>query len=357
MGLVILVLLGLLAAGGLFATAWVQRSKRANYKQRVREARAAFDADPRAGRRGFDEKYDVDGNAPHPGPVGFFLGGVAIVVGVLILLASQMFVVVGGTEVAVPVRVGRPGAPLDRGPHIVAPWTNVEKFSTTFQVRDLEFPVEGSDGGTMAATVKVRYRITLTRDEQSTEEACSVKDLFQFVRSEDRLEALIVDGDVREQVRKAFRAKTAFEGYTDQQTNITAAAAAAIGTKWEDKCVDLDTLTVTSLIPSPTVQAAIDSALAARQNVDKAVQERLARQEAANAAAYEKTAAAKAELDASNDLAAANRALDESLTPEVLQRLLILAIRDTANKIIFLPHDTDLTLTQDGQGATPSAGS
>ena len=42
------------------------------------------------------------------------------------------------------------------------------------------------------------------------------------------------------------------------------------------------------------------------------------------------------------------------VTDAVLQRLLILAIRETENKVVFLPTDTQLTLTQDATGSTPT---
>jgi len=265
--------------------------------------------------------------------------------------------IVKGTEVAVKVTMGKVSEePMDRGLHWVAPWTNVEPFTTTFQVRDIDIPVSGSDGGTMDAKVKVRYRIVLTGDSATADDpACSVVELFKTIRSENRLEELVIDGDTRDVIRTAFRTQPAFLGYTTEQNDIVTTATDRLKTRWNRQCVELDNLTVIGLVPSPTVQASIDQALAARQAVDKAEQDKLASAKAADAEAYKKTAAAEAELAAATDLAKANDLLDASLTDNVLRRLYILMLRDTQNQVIYVPSDGDLGLVRDTASAPTPA--
>lgn len=274
-----------------------------------------------------------------------------IVSGILtvVFLVLSCARIVKGTEVAVKVTMGKVSEqPMDRGLHWVAPWTNVERFATTFQVRDIAIPVSGSDGGTMDANVKVRYRIVLKGDNATADDdACSVVELFKTIRSEDRLEELVVDGDTRDVIRTGFRTQPAFLGYTTEQNAIVTEATTRLRARWDRQCVELDNLTVIGLVPSPTVQASIDQALAARQAVDKAEQDKLASAKAADAEAYKKTAAAEAELAAATDLAKANDLLDASLTDNVLRRLYILMLRDTQNQVIYVPSDGDLGLVRD----------
>lgn len=256
--------------------------------------------------------------------------------GIAMLIVSCLRIV-KSTEVGVPVTLGRAGTPLDSGLHFVAPWTNVNKFGTTVQTRDLQVAVNGSDGGTMEASVTVRYRVLVGG------EGCSVTELFKRVRSESKLESLVIDRETDDVTRLAFNRRPAFIGYTADRETTTAEIIEELDTRFTGQCVDLDRFLVTNLVPSPKVQESIDAAIAAEQNVNRAKQEAAAKREEAAGTADAAVIAAEGELSAASKQAEANELLTESLTPEVLQSQMIEAIATGTNKVVILPSDGGAT--------------
>lgn len=236
---------------------------------------------------------------------------------------------VKSTEVGVPVSLGKAGAPLDSGLHFVTPWTDVVKFSTTVQTRDLDIAVNGSDGGTMTIKATVRYRIEVGGED------CSVTDLFRRVRSESKLESLVVDRESDDVTRSSFNKRPAFVGYTAEREQAVGEIVPELGGRFETQCVTLDRFLITGMDPSPKVQESIDAAIAAEQKVNQAKQDAQARREAAQGEADALVTSAQGKKEAAELEADANETLTASLTDQVLAARMIEAIGENDNVVLI----------------------
>lgn len=64
-------------------------------------------------------------------PVRLVAGGIAAFM--FVILAFMSVTQVGATQVGVPITLGKPGAPLGPGPHVVLPWTSVKTLDVKTQ--------------------------------------------------------------------------------------------------------------------------------------------------------------------------------------------------------------------------------
>lgn len=264
---------------------------------------------------------------------------------------------VRATDVAVPVKYGKPGAPLDNGLHLVAPWSKLVKFNTKVQDVEMKIATTGSDGNVLNVITLTRYRITVGIEREGVN--CSVTDLFDSgIRSEAELEKTVVFGGVNQITRDAFRTETAFLGYTVKQNDLRQRLIVPeVEERFTKNCVEFREFLIIGAEADPSVQQAATKAQEAALAVDTA------RKEAETLAVNTASQNAKREADAVTDRAVANekadgqvevarkqaeanRTLAESLTEEVLQAQFIDAIEKSDNRIIITDGKTPLQLTQ-----------
>jgi regulator of protease activity HflC (stomatin/prohibitin superfamily) len=270
-------------------------------------------------------------------------GAIVLVIG-LGLMFAVTFRVIKATEVAVPIKLGKPGAALDNGPKLVAPWTKLARFSTTSQSQTLEkVRLTGSDGGVNIAKLITRYRITIGG------EGCSVVDLFKTIRSEELLEERVVRGQSEQVARDVFRTLPGFVGYTTGQAPLRADAIAKLGDVFQKNCLQLDDFLIVDMEPDPTVAGAAAKAQEASIAIDTATKRAQEQKVAAEGDAQAAITKANGQVEAASKQAEANRILTESLTPEVLASQWIDAIEKSQNRIIITDGDTPtLTLPIEG---------
>jgi regulator of protease activity HflC (stomatin/prohibitin superfamily) len=100
----------------------------------------------------------------------FVLAGLTI----LALLTSS-FTIVGANEVGVPKTLGKIGSPVQSGPHLIAPWTSVEKLPTRPRTVTTVTNVRTSQSGHAAIRIATRWNT----DRQDASE------LYQQARTSD----------------------------------------------------------------------------------------------------------------------------------------------------------------------------
>jgi regulator of protease activity HflC (stomatin/prohibitin superfamily) len=96
-----------------------------------------------------------------------------------VILFFSTFVIVGATQVGVPVSFGKVGQPLDPGVHFVAPWASVEEYP----IRPITVQLTGehkviartADAGQMSVEIAARWRV----------ERHSAKELYFQTRTGD----------------------------------------------------------------------------------------------------------------------------------------------------------------------------
>jgi SPFH domain / Band 7 family len=253
---------------------------------------------------------------------------------------------VKSTDVAVPVKYGKPGAPLDNGLHLVAPWSKLVKFNTKVQDVELKIPITGSDGNALNVNTLTRYRITVGINREGVE--CSVTDLFESgIRSEEALEKNVVFGGVNQITRDAFRTTTAFLGFTTEQNDLRQKLIIPeVEKRFTDNCVEFREFLIIGAEADPAVQsaagkaqeAALKAVEAARNAETLAISTKSQNdQREANARTDRVVANEKADgqVEVARKQAEANRTLAESLTPEVLMAQYIDALEKTDNKVII----------------------
>lgn len=294
----------------------------------------------RAGRRNAARKKEAGRNSTDSEDMAFVgrLVGWASVGLAILLVGWSCIRVVPANHVGIPTQFGSIGAPMDSGIKFVAPWTDVNTFSTRMQessmlgatdegdkAKDDSIEVRGSDGYLMRVDVTARYFVQ--------PEAASR--LFRLVGSEDGIRERLVRPEVREAVRVAFAAYTAEEGYTSEREAIRALINDDLASRLEKYDLRLDSVAVRNVSPDTTLAKAISDRAAAREkalqaNIEQGrlLTEAETRKKVAETDATAKIIAANAEAEA-NDIVAA------SLTPEVLQAKQIEALRDA--NTVYLP--------------------
>ncbi len=264
------------------------------------------------------------------------------VFGLLLSLASCFFVV-GGTEVAIPVTAGKPGAELSSGIQFKAPWTKLVRFDKNYVTIQFEGEGNGPTDEIQVATkdngvlfIDAALRFTIDFDE----EGCSVKKLYSIVRSQDRLEQTLIISDFRKLTRDVYKdfGSTTF---TVDRVSANDAMRAAATTQLAKYCVKVDDVLLRGIRPSEQVQNQINASLSAAQSIATKKAEAEAKRQEAQGTADAAVIAAEGKLEAARKESAANDLLQESLTPEILRLKYIEALRESQNRIIITDGDSD----------------
>lgn len=268
--------------------------------------------------------------------IGSFLLGILIV-------AWSCVTVVPVNSVGIPTKFGSIGNPMNSGFHVVAPWTDVNTFSTRIQessmlgaadegdkAKDDSIEVRGSDGYLMHVDVTVRYFI----------QSESASSLFRLVGSEDGIRERLVRPEVREAIRVAFAGYTSEEGYTTGRDAIRSDATADLAKRLERYGLKLDSIAIRNVAPDATLGKAISERAAAREkklqaeiDQERLVTEAETRRKVAETDAAAKQIAAEAEAEA-------NRTIAASITEDLLMLKRIEALRDA--NTVYVPDGSSV---------------
>lgn len=203
-----------------------------------------------------------------PMPLGFALVLPAILV-VFTLFCS--FTTVDARAVGIQTGFGRYVGTLDNGPHLKAPWTKVEEFSTVIQTTDLEgdqkvrVTFKGGGGGDINATF--RWSI---KDDQSNNGA---KALWEKYRTFDAVANSLVYRDGKDAILNVANDYTANDARTKQDV---------IGKEIEDRLekrldkygIIVDSVSVTSMDLDSKTQSSLDKVVSAQNDVERAKAEK-----------------------------------------------------------------------------------
>lgn len=301
----------------------------------------------RAVRRDGEAMSRSDLNAAKATAAGGRIAGTLLTLIGLLLIGFACTQVVPANSVGIPTSFGSIGSPVTSGFHVMAPWTDVNTFSTRMQetsmlgavdegdkAKDDSIEVRGSDGYLMNVDVTVRYFI----------EGQEASALFKLVGSEDGIRERLVRPEVRESVRVAFAGHTAEEGYTTGRDAIRGDITADLDKRLARYGLRLDSVAIRNVEPDVTLGKAISERAAAREKALQASidQERQTTDAETRRLVAETDAAAK--RIAAQGEADANRILIESLTPELLELKRIEALRDA--NTVYVPSDTTIITGQ-----------
>jgi regulator of protease activity HflC (stomatin/prohibitin superfamily) len=275
-------------------------------------------------------KANFDGETYRIRGAGFGVG----VLGLVILFMS-CFNIVPANTVGIPVTFGNPGSPIKSGPHILAPWTDIEEFSTRVQVSDrLISEYEGdnkrrdcvqlkaNDGSAECVDITIRYTI----------DPAKAADLYRRYGDFDRVNDVLIRKVTNDTGAVTFNQfspeQTIAGGITESNAqegqkvkDLRATFRGAMEDSLSPFGITLDSISVGNVdFENPDVQKRIDAKIAARQDAEtaKITQQKLLTE----AETAKKVAETKADQDriAAKGEADANRILSEALTPQVLQQ-------------------------------------
>lgn len=284
------------------------------------------------------------------------LRGAGIAAGVLgaaIAIGSTVRLV-GATEIGVPVTFGKIGTPLNAGLHFVAPWTEVNTFSSRLQQSDMsQASTEGdrtnadgvevlsSEGGKMVLDVTVRYAI----DPQQASA------LFRTVGSMEGIRERIVRPDVRSFLRDVYSRYTAEDGYATKREAVATEAENGIKTDLAARGINVDAVKVRNITLEATLQAQITAKLEAKQAAERALIEQQKAQTEAETRRKVAETDAQAAVVAAKGQAEANSILSSSLTPELLKAKEIEAITNNGNTVLY-PYGQPVSPIVDSRGGS-----
>lgn len=282
------------------------------------------------GRYSGDPSYEVEVGKLAKTITGWVTLGLAALAVLFLLLGSFYNQQEGTAHVQVDVTGKAVGVTTTAGFHLKWPWVNTVEFN----VRNQPVAFGGSadtwqDGGGAGytfdgpqVTINASDGVKVDQDLQVTYsiKPDAVLDIYRDWKTEDAFKNGFVYQDIRNAVREQGNARTTLE-------LITGLAAfgsdidAALVKKWEKEGVIVNSVNLQE--PRPP-QSVTDSYAAAQQaEIDIAT-----KTSAAKAKLEEAKGEANAARERANGEADANRTLAASLTPEVLQKLLIDAYKE-----------------------------
>ncbi len=293
-----------------------------------------------------------------PRVVRFRTAGVALAaIGVVVAIGSSARLV-GATDVGVPVTLGKIGQPLGPGIHLVAPWTQVNSFSTRLQQSDMSqtigegdrtttdgIEVLSSEGGRMVLDVTVRYAVNKE----------SAGDLFRRVGSMTGIRENVVRPDVRSGMRDVYSRHTAEDGYATKREAIALEAETLIKERLAPFGLTIDAVKVRNITLETNLQTQITAKLEAKQAAERALIEQQQAQTVAETRRKVAETDAQATVIAAKGQAEANLVLASSLTDALLKSKEIDAITKNTNTVLY-PYGQPVSPIVDGRGTGNSGG-
>ena len=197
-----------------------------------------------------------------PTVVAVSLGAIAV-----LLAAVPAVVVIGPTDVGVPVSFGKVGQPLTSGLHVVAPWTTIESYPT----RPVTVEVSGgqqiiartSDAGQMRIEVAARWKV----------DPAKAKDLYLQVRTgdDDRISSEIVVKNLRQAVGEVYSRTNNLDAVNDR-TKVTSEIAARLQAALDAYGITVEDINLRSVEPDEKTAASI-AAFASQQQATRIAEE------------------------------------------------------------------------------------
>lgn len=240
-----------------------------------------------------------------------------IIPAVLFILLGifSTFVVVGATDVGVPVAFGRAGDPMTSGVHAKAPWTKVETFPVRpFSVPDIEITARTSQAGQVKAIIGARWHIDPAR----------ARDTYLQIRTgdEDRISKEVIDKALGQATGNVFVAKDNMTATTDR-AGVEAALLTEINRLTAPFGVTVDNVFVRSVEPDQKTADALARVAAQQRETEIATE-----------SVKTATERAKANLEDAKGVKSAAAEIPAGITPEQVHALCIQAWERTAAKAI-----------------------
>lgn len=234
---------------------------------------------------------------PEDKKFGFAAAGVvALILAIFTLVFS--FTTVSARTVGVETAFGRYQGTLEPGPHLIAPWSSVEEFSTRVQFLDLDsrnggsnirVKYEGGGGGNVDAVV--RWRI----------EPSDAKSLWEKYKTFDNVRDQLVDSSSQDSYRVIIGSYSPTEAIAGSNVRpISEGVLSDLNNTLNDDGIFLDSVSTKNVSLDKDVQRTLDRQVIAAGLVEVAEREQ-----------------ERARIDAET---AAIREKGGSLTPAALQR-------------------------------------
>jgi regulator of protease activity HflC (stomatin/prohibitin superfamily) len=214
--------------------------------------------------------------------------------------------IVRANEVGVPVTFGRIGEPLQSGPHITAPWTDVQTLPT--RPRTFQATAKVRTGESGSVTIRMSGRWATNRAAAAT--------LYQQARTgdEDRIQNEIIGPNLVGAAGAFYGGLTNFDAVSGAKWAANAAGSQAIASRYLDRYgITVDSVLVREVIPDKATEDAIGRYAAQQRATNVAIE-------------AQKTAAAEAkrrQIEAEGLAAAAG--VTKNLTPSELATLCLQA--------------------------------
>lgn len=290
-----------LAIAGYFGRVAVRREAAGEYKQNIAEARGA--------KR-----------------ISSLVGLIAVGLGVLFAAFSMIFFQsVGEAKVIINADGTISGQKLEAGIGFKAPWQDTVDFNTfsqellyagssdgvtpsyskgTVNGAEVTVAVGGVSGGSTQGFMDISIVYSIDPEK--------VQDIYKEFRSQERFTQLVIEKTILSEIRRIPAAFTATEFRGAKMTEATELMTEAITKKLGSKGVTNVLVNVQDVRYPENVEAAISAIETANQDIQKAEAEQ-----------RKKTVEAETKRIEAQGTADANKILEASLTPEILQQKLI----------------------------------
>ncbi|GHF94466.1 SPFH domain-containing protein [Streptomyces hydrogenans] len=208
---------------------------------------------------------DFDGD-PIPGLKWASVGLVTVLV---IVSVGMSITTVGARSVGIQTAFGKYSATLSNGLQFVAPWSNVEEFSTQVQYLDLDgqeaVPVTFKGGGGGGVNATPRWRI----------DADGAEELWKKYRTFESVKTKLVNSAAKDSVRVVLSQYTPNEARAGENLRkIADQIQDDLAESLADDGVIIDSISVKGISLDQRSQESLDKIVTANNNIERAKAER-----------------------------------------------------------------------------------
>jgi hypothetical protein len=189
--------------------------------------------------------------------LGLLIAGWLTVAGAVIWLLVATITIVGANEVGVPVTFGKIGTPLQSGPHVTAPWTDVETLPTRPRTFEVDATVRTNESGRV--TIRLAGRWATDRNQAGN--------LYTQARTgdEERIQRELISPNLASAAGEFYGGLNNYDAVTGEKWQANAAGVEAVAVKTLAKYgIDLDSVKIRSTAPDEATEKNI-AAFSAQQ--------------------------------------------------------------------------------------------
>lgn len=286
----------------------------------------------------------------------------AVIIGVVLSLLAGLFLIfstvysqgVGEAKVIVNLDGTVAGSDLDPGFGTKAPWQDAADFDLFSQEvlyaggdtapsysggqvngKEVTVSVGGINGGSTQANVDISVVYSL--------DAEAVEGIYKKYKSQERFTKQVVEKTILSVIRQVPSDYTAIEFRGGGRAESADKMLSLLNSKLEKQGITVDFVNIQDIRYSDTVQQALNEVENANQAVQKAEAEQRQREVEAETLVIQAQGQADAAVAKAQGEAEANRILNESLTPTVLQQRYIDALTAGQSKWV-VPNDANIFL-------------